>query len=122
MGQSVVALMYGVRASELDRRSLQDADGEWSWESGELSLEWGKCPTTAYEGDCLGFPVAASAGCSRDEGYLGETCKASEIPVQHLARVAAAKEKWDAFAAWLLKTHGKKLPKAELWITTDERG
>jgi hypothetical protein len=114
MGQSVVALMYGVKRSELPDGLREECD-DWPW-YGELA----DGPDDAYEGDCIGFPVAVSS-CYSDEDNLGETCFLSEIETVHAAGIAAAKEKWAAFAAWFSACNLGKLPKAGLILTRDER-
>ena len=121
MGQSVAALMYGVNCKT---NGLFSADGEPFWNDHSAPgkhLDRDSAPRTAYEGDVVGFKVAASAGCDNDEGYLGETCLVADIEKKHATYIKTAKKKWDKFAAWALKEHGKKLPPAALWVTTDER-
>ena len=117
MGQSVVALMYGVRESELPNDLRDKESGEFIWD-GELA--WGDQPRSAYEGDCLGFKVASSVP-DNDEGDLGKTARAGDLEALHAKFVAKAKKRWKEFAVWLLKEHGRNLPPADLWITTDER-
>lgn len=113
MGQSVATLMYGISNKT---PGLFDSEGEPFWDG----LDWKDAPRDAYEGDVIGYAVASS-GCDDDEGYLGETCLVADIEETHAKYIKAARKKWDKFAAWALKKHGKKLPPAALWITTDER-
>jgi hypothetical protein len=109
--------MYGVRESKLPKNLRDKESGEFIW---YMKQGWGVEPRSAYEGDCLGFKVASSVR-DDDEGDLGETCPLKDIAKTHAAFFKVAKKKWDAFAKWLLKNHGVKLPKAALWLTTDER-
>lgn len=115
MGQSIAALMYGVKRSEMPD-GLRDAGDDWLW-YGKLEDE----PRDAYEGDCIGFAVAVSGGGDDDEGDLGETCFLAEVAGVHSERIVAAKEKWKAFAAWFKKNCSGHLPKPELLLTRDER-
>lgn len=123
MGQSVAALMYGVRKSKLPKNILDKDSGEFIWDTmpQEKRLDRDKLPRDAYEGDVLGFKVAASSSPDRDEGDLGETARVGDLAEVHAAFVKVAKKKWTEFALWLLKEHRLKLPPADLWITTDER-
>jgi hypothetical protein len=123
MGQSIVALMYGVRESKLPMR-LRDEAGDWIWDycpEPKKRINHNKSPHSAYEGDVLGFPVAASRGRNDDEGELGETVALSQVERVHAKHIQAARKKWDHFAKWLKEVHGEELPIAELWLTTDER-
>ena len=121
MGQSVAALMYGISRTTPD---LFDDEGEPFWDSNKTAgkrLDWDEAPRVAYEGEVVGFPVACSSGAEDDEGDLGKDCLLSEIEQVHAEYITAARKKWDEFAAWALKEHGKVLPPAALWLTTDER-
>jgi len=126
MGQQVVVLMYGISNKA---KGLRTEDGDWLWddfredtpESKRLKYDDPKAPRSAYEGGVLGFPVAAGPACDNDEGFLGETCAVEDVATAHIKHVAKAKKRWAAFAAWLLKEHGKTLPEPRLWLTTDER-
>lgn len=121
MGQSVVALMYGINSNT---KGLRDEHGEPFWHDHSTPgkhLDWDDAPRTAYEGEVVGFAVACSNGQDVGEGCLGETCLVADIERQHAKYIKVARKKWDTFAAWALKEHGKKLPPAALWITTDER-
>jgi hypothetical protein len=117
MGQSVVTVMYGIKAS----KELRNGDGENFWSVGAKRLDWDDSPRNAYEGCVVGFSVAVSGGCDNDEDYLGESCLFADFAKQHAKAIARAKRRWDKFAEWALKVHGRKLPAAALWITTDER-
>jgi hypothetical protein len=126
MGQHVVALMWGISSKTY---GLRTPDGDWLWDdfsgrtpkSKRLNDDDPKRPRSAYEGGVLGFPVAAGPACNDDEGFLGETCALEDMATTHARHLAKAKKRWATFAAWLLKKHGKTLPPAALWLTTDER-
>jgi hypothetical protein len=126
MGQQVVALMYGISNKT---KGLTTNDGDWVWEdfsdgvpeSKRLKYTDERTPRSAYEGDVLGFPVATGPGFNDDEGFLGETSSIASLEKVHAKHVKDAKRRWKLFAAWLLKEHGKRLPKPTLWLTTDER-
>lgn len=121
MGQSVVALMYGISN---ETKGLVDDEGEpfWSeYSNTGKSYEVDDGPRNAYEGGVVGYPVACGPACNNDEGYLGEDCLLADIEQKHAEYIKAAREKWNKFAAWALTEHGKELPQAALWLTTDER-
>lgn len=127
MGQRVVTLMYGISS---DTKGLRAGnEGDFFWEQyaegvpAEKRLRYDdeRCPRSAYEGGVVGFSVASGPGQNKDEGYLGDTTPVTAVATIHEKHVRAAKRRWDAFAAWAKKEHGKTLPKAALWLTTDER-
>jgi hypothetical protein len=126
MGQQIVALMYGI-SSKI--KGLSTEDGDWLWQdyrdgtpdSKRLKYNDERMPRSAYEGGVLGFPVASGPACNNDEGFLGETTLLTALEKTHAKHIKEAKRRWKAFAAWLLKEHGKRLPKPTLWLTTDER-
>lgn len=115
MGQSIVALMYGVKRSDMPD-GLRDDCEDWLW-YGKLPDE----PRDAYEGDCLGFPVAVSSGYRDEDGDLGETCFLDEVEKVHADGIADAKQKWGAFAEWFQANCKGELPKPGLLLTRDER-
>jgi hypothetical protein len=116
MGQSVVALMFGVKASDLNRDELSNDYG-WLWDS----LPSDERPDDAYEGDAIGFPVAVSGGYDEEDYDLGTTCFLDEITTVHAEGIADAKQRWEAFAAWFSANCKGELPKAGLLLTRDER-
>lgn len=120
MGQSVVALMYGISNRT---EGLRDERGEsfWAYGSPKEKRYDQDGPRDAYEGEAVGYPVACSGGMDDDEDYLGESCRLSQLEQVHSAAIIRARVKWEAFAKWALETHGMALPPAELWITQDER-
>lgn len=124
MGQSVAALMYGISSKT---RGLANDEGEGFWEDSSPGVPkskhypYLKAPRFAYEGGVLGFPVACSSGMDPGEGDLGKTTPLAAVERAHAKQIAQARKKWDAFAAWAEREHGKKLPAPELWLTTDER-
>jgi hypothetical protein len=121
MGQQVVTLMYGISSKT---RGLCTKDAAF-WDNyegppekrypSETGLRW------AYEGGAVGFAVASGPAYKGGEGYLGTTVALAEIEKAHGRHIRAAKKKWEAFAKWAKKEHGKDLPPAQLWLTTDER-
>lgn len=127
MGQQVVTLMYGIRSNT--KGLCVGEEGDFFWEqytegvSAEKRLRYDdeRCPRSAYEGEVVGFSVASGPGQNDDEGYLGDTIPITAVATAHGKHIRAAKKRWDAFAAWAKKEHGKTLPKAVLWLTTDER-
>lgn len=120
MGQQVVALMWGISS----KAKGLIVDGDYFWEASEDSKKRyvGKDePSLAYEGGVCGYAVASGPGRDDDEGYLGTTTTLEAIHKTHATHIRRAQKKWDKFADWALKEHGKRLPKSALWITTDER-
>jgi hypothetical protein len=75
----------------------------------------------AYEGGVCGYAVASGPGQDDDEGYLGTTTTLETLHKTHARHIRKAMAKWEKFAVWALKEHGMRLPKATLWLTTDER-
>jgi hypothetical protein len=124
MGQQVVALMYGIPRKT---KGLVTKDGDYFWDDFSAGVpdhkryDWKKAPRMAYEGDVCGYPVASGPALDDGEGFLGDTVRLVDLEKKHARRIAKAKKKWDAFAAWAKKEHGKDLPTPELWFTTDER-
>lgn len=123
MGQQVVTLMYGI-SSKTPGLTVGE-DGEYFWDDyqapEEKRLHYKQAPRHAYEGGVVGFAVAAGPGQDNGEGYLGETTLVADIETTHREHIEKAKAKWASFAAWAERVHGKTLPKAQLWLTTDER-
>lgn len=129
MGQRVVALMFGVRASVLGpeyRVQGGPFEGEWIWEEdGPHDL----VPHTAYEGDCVGFKVAASVPDDDEDGLVtydeslgcAPGLSPGELETAYAARIRLARAAWARFAAWLLGRSGLWLPEPQLLITLDER-
>lgn len=115
MGQSVVALMYGISR---ETEGLFDAEGEPFW-YGDYEDDDG--PRVAYEGEVVGYSVACSSGQYDDEGDLGESCLVADIKKKHAPHISEARKKWNRFANWALTKRGISLPPAALWLTTDER-
>ena len=124
MGQQVVTLMWGISSKT---KGMLSEDGDYCWDdpatSREKRLDWQdeRYPRSAYEGGVIGFSVASGPGQDDKEGYLGETTTLINLGETHAKHIKEAKRRWDLFAKWLLKEHGKRLPKPTLWITTDER-
>lgn len=126
MGQQVVVLMYGINKSKA--KALSNTDGEYIWEEysdgvppeKRLRYDDERRPRIAYEGDVVGFAVAAGSAHD-DDGFLGQSTTLKNLEKTHAKYIKEAKRRWKLFAAWLLKEHGKRLPKPTLWLTTDER-
>lgn len=79
----------------------------------------------AYEGDCVGFPIAVSSGAYDDEDELcggdGEAFLLGEIETAYAKGIKSAKKRWEKFSERLKKQHGISLPPASLILTRDER-
>lgn len=128
MGQSVVALMWGIREDKATRKLLVGPSKEdYFWDDSkrpkekQLAYKEPRRPRSAYEGEVLGFAVASSSGHDQDEGDLADTASIEDIEKTHAKYINAAMQRWEAFAAWVKEVHSKELPAPRLWLTRDER-
>lgn len=146
MGQMTHGLLYGVKVPEgldlhgedgetydpergLLRRSEKHFKAEIeAYDQANPFVDWRTVrgadlyvPATNY-GDVeeyyVGFWVAVGASGHRGVPYLGRfTLKGMDK--KYGAEVAAAKERWDRFAAWA-KAEGSSMPEAELHLVETE--
>lgn len=118
MGQGrYVAVVYGVVLDDSLEAKLQDADGEWLWESVPYKKE---SPDAGNESrpDYVGFRVAASDAMHDVEFHDVGTCPLSELPQRLEKHLARPKKLWGAFAEWAL-SQGVALPKPSLLFVAD---
>ncbi len=118
MGQSVAAIMYGVR--EESGWHLRRGDDE-NDADGMLDL-YGRGEPDEDEGCVLlGYVVAVSHGWKRGAVPIEKCVALDDVPVTapYAEAYRKAVERWEKFASWA-KTQGVPLPAARLWLTTVE--
>lgn len=121
MGQMTFALLFGAEQPE----------GVDFWDEScavELDKWRKKCrsdaavPESPYQStiQLLGFYVAAGASGRDGVPYL-EGFAVDEVGTLYAKEIAAARERWERFAAWC-KTKGHDLPAGKLYLTETEVG
>lgn len=116
MGQTAAAVMVGIIPSkDLWKRLMND--GEHIWED----LAYTKHPDCGEDHDCIGFAATLSNGAEKNEGMLRKSASLASFEAVYAKDVKRAREKWDAFEAYMIKTHGIALPEPTLLIAVVER-
>jgi hypothetical protein len=117
MGQQAAAIMVGIIPSKALWGRLMNEDGEHIWED----LAYSKHPDCGEDHDCIGFAATLSNGAERGEGMLRKSAALLDLETTYSKDVRRARDKWDAFAAWMLKEHNIELPAPTLLIAVVER-
>lgn len=117
MGQQAAAIMVGIIPSKSLWGRLMNEDGEHVWED----LPYAKHPDCGEDHDCIGFAATLSNGAKRNEGLLRQSAALADFAAAYPKDVKRAREKWDAFEAYMIKTHGIELPEPTLIVAVVER-
>lgn len=117
MGQQAAAVMVGIIPSKQLWKRLMNEDGEHVWDG----LPYARHPDCGEDHDCIGFAATLSNGAEKDEGDFRKSAALTDFAATYPEDVKRAREKWDAFSAWMLKERGIELPRPTLLIAVVER-
>lgn len=117
MGQQAAAVMVGIIPSKQLWKRLMNEDGERVWED----LPYARHPDCGEGHDCIGFAATLSNGAEKNEGVLRKSATLVDFAATYPKDVSRARERWDAFSAWMFKEHGIELPEPALLIAVVER-
>lgn len=122
MGQTMMALVYGVRMTDDLRNALRDDPNDPDSDMDEvLSLLSPDYVETGEDFGCLAVPVLLGGAPGRRETMLEGTVSFSEIESKFPDEMIRAREKWDRIDGWAQTMRSVTLPPAELMLTVVER-
>jgi hypothetical protein len=117
MGQTAAAVLVGIIPSKALWGKLMNEEGEHVWED----LPYAQHPDCGEDHDCIGFAATLSNGAGKNEGMLRKSAALMDFEAVYPKDVKRAREKWDAFAAWLKDKEGIALPEPVPLIAVVER-